>query len=84
MRAGIVSAVRTPIGNFGGSLKTIPAYVTATLVLNETIKRANVDPKDVDMVVLGQNYQSGEYVNMARFAALRLSLIHISEPTRPY
>ena len=71
MRAGIVSAVRTPIGNFGGSLKTIPAYVTATLVLNETIKRANVDPKDVDMVVLGQNYQSGEYVNMARFAALR-------------
>ncbi len=65
-RIGIVSAVRTPIGNFGGSLRTVPAYDLAALVLNEVIKRAGIAPETVDMVVMGQNYQSGEYVNIAR------------------
>jgi len=35
MRVAIVSAVRTPIGNFGGSLRTVPAYDLAAIVLNE-------------------------------------------------
>ena len=38
--AVIVNAVRTPIGNFGGSLHTIPAYDLAALVLNEILKRS--------------------------------------------
>ena len=69
-RVGIVSAVRTPIGNFGGSLKTVPAYDLEALVLNEAVKRANVKPEVVNMVVMGQNYQSGEYVNLARMGLL--------------
>ncbi|MDD5701003.1 MAG: thiolase family protein [Dehalococcoidales bacterium] len=69
-RIGIVSAVRTPIGNFGGSLRTVPAYDLAALVLNEVIKRAGIAPETVDMVVMGQNYQSGEYVNIARMGLL--------------
>jgi acetyl-CoA C-acetyltransferase len=70
VRVGIVSAVRTPIGNFGGSLRTVPAYRLATLVLNEAISRVGLGPEVVDMVIMGQNYQSGEYVNIARMGLL--------------
>jgi acetyl-CoA C-acetyltransferase len=69
-RVGIVSAIRTPIGNFGGSLRSVPAYEMEALVLNEAIRRAGLKPDVVDMVVLGQNYQSGEYVNIARMGLL--------------
>jgi len=66
----IVSAVRTPIGHYGGTLRDTPAYDLAALVLNEVIKRANVKPEGVDEVVLGQCYQNGEYVNIARMSLL--------------
>jgi acetyl-CoA C-acetyltransferase len=69
-RVGIVSAVRTPIGNFGGSLKSVPAYEMAALVLNESIRRATIKPEMVNLVIMGQNYQSGEYVNIARMGLL--------------
>jgi len=69
----ITSAVRTPIGNFGGSLKTVPAYDLAALVLNEVVKRSNLSPEQVDAVVMAQNYQSGEYVNIARMGLLTAS-----------
>lgn len=67
----IASAVRTPVGNFGGSLRTIPAYDLAALVLNEVVKRANIAPNLVDEVIMAQNYQSGEYVNIARMSLLK-------------
>jgi acetyl-CoA C-acetyltransferase len=66
----IVSAVRTPIGSYRGSLRSIPAYELAALVLNEAVKRAKVDPASVDDVVMAQAYQSGEYVNIARMGLL--------------
>jgi acetyl-CoA C-acetyltransferase len=69
-RVGIISAIRTPIGNFGGSLKTVPAYDLASSVLNEAIHRAGINPDVVDMVIMGQNYQNGEYVNIARMGLL--------------
>ena len=68
--AVIVNAVRTPIGNFGGSLHTIPAYDLAALVLNEILKRSGLKADAVNLVVMGQNYQSGEYVNIARMGLL--------------
>lgn len=67
----IASAVRTPVGNFGGSLRTIPAYDLGALVLNEVVKRARLEPAAVNMVIMGQNYQSGEYVNVARQSLLK-------------
>jgi acetyl-CoA C-acetyltransferase len=67
----IVSAVRTPIGRFGGTLKDIPAYNLGALVLNEVVKRAGVKPASVDDVIMGQAYQSGEYVNIARMSLLQ-------------
>ncbi len=67
----IASVVRTPVGNFGGSLRTIPAYDLAALVLNEVVKRAKIAPNLVDEVIMAQNYQSGEYVNIARMSLLK-------------
>jgi acetyl-CoA C-acetyltransferase len=67
----IINGTRIPIGNFGGSLRTVPAYDMAALVLNEVVKRAKLEPDQVDSVVMAQNYQSGEYVNIARMSLLK-------------
>jgi len=69
--AVIVSAARTPVGNFGGSLRTVPAYDLAALIINEAVKRANLEPSSVETVIMAQNYQSGEYVNIARMSLLK-------------
>jgi acetyl-CoA C-acetyltransferase len=66
----IVRAVRTPIGRYMGCLREIPAYNLGALVLNEVVKRAEVDPTGIDEVVMAQSYQSGEYVNIARMSLL--------------
>jgi acetyl-CoA C-acetyltransferase len=51
-------------------LRDVPVYKLASLVLNEAIKRAKVEPAWVDDVVMGQSYQSGECANGARLALL--------------
>jgi acetyl-CoA C-acetyltransferase len=67
----IINGVRTPIGRYMGALKEVAAYDLGALVLNEAVKRAGVDPAQVDEVILGQSYQSGEYVNIARMSLLK-------------
>jgi len=69
--AVIISAVRTPVGRYMGALKDVPAYDLGSLVLNEVVKRVNLEPAQVDEVILGQSYQSGEYVNLARMSLLK-------------
>jgi acetyl-CoA C-acetyltransferase len=54
-----------------GALKDVPAFDLGALVLSEAVKRAGVDPGQVDEVILGQSYQSGEYVNVARMSVLK-------------
>jgi len=66
----IASAVRTPIGSYLGVLSDVPAYKLGALVLTEAVRRAKVDPASVDEVIMGQSYQSGENVNIARMALL--------------
>jgi acetyl-CoA C-acetyltransferase len=66
----ITSAVRTPIGSYLGGLSDVPAYQLGALVLNEVIRRAGVDPAQVDDVIMGQSYQNGESVNIARMSLL--------------
>jgi acetyl-CoA C-acetyltransferase len=66
----ILSCVRTPIGAYGGSLKDVPVYKLGALVLQEAIKRVNVDPAEVDDVIMGTAYQNGECANGARMAVL--------------
>ncbi|HDZ91038.1 MAG: acetyl-CoA C-acyltransferase [Deltaproteobacteria bacterium] len=69
--AVIVSGVRTPVGRYMGALRDVPAYDLGTMVLNEAVKRAGIAPDIVDEVVMGQSYQSGEYVNIARMSLLK-------------
>ena len=67
----IISAVRTPVGKYMGALRDIEAYDLASLVLIEALKRAGIQPDQVDEVIMGQSYQNGEYVNIARMALLK-------------
>lgn len=67
----IIAAARTPVGRYMGALKDVQAYDLAALVLNAVLDRAKVKPEQVDDVILGQSYQSGEYVNIARMALLK-------------
>jgi acetyl-CoA C-acetyltransferase len=69
-RVIIAGAVRTPIGKYIGGLKDIPGYELGVLVLNEAVKKTGVEPVQVDEVIMGQSYQNGESVNIARMALL--------------
>ncbi len=64
--AVIVSAVRTPIGSFGGSLKTVPARELGAVCIREALNRAGVEPAMVDEVVMGNVLQAGLGQNVAR------------------
>ena len=70
----ILSACRTPIGSFGGSLKDVPAADLGAVVIREAIARAGVANEDVGDVVLGCVLQGGAGMNVARQAALRAGL----------
>ena len=67
----IIAGARTPVGRYMGGLKSIEAYELASLTLGEAIKRANIGAEMVDEVIMGQSYQNGEYVNIARMALLK-------------
>ena len=67
----IISAVRTPVGRYMGALRNVEAYDLASLVLNEALGQADIQPDRVDEVIMGQSYQNGEYVNIARMALLK-------------
>jgi acetyl-CoA C-acetyltransferase len=64
------SGVRTPIGRYGGSLRDVQVYKLGSLVLEEVVKRVDIDPAYVDDVIMAQSYQNGECENGARMALL--------------
>jgi len=66
----IISATRTPVGKFLGSLKGFSAPQLGSLVVREAVKRAGVRPEDVDEVIMGCVIQAGLGQNPARQAAL--------------
>lgn len=66
----IVSAARTPIGSYLGKLKDIPAHELGARVLETVLRRAGLDPTCIEDVIIGQSYQNGESVNVARMALL--------------
>ena len=69
-QAVIVSACRTPVGKFLGSLKTIPATALGAIVVNEAVRRAGLRAGDVDEVIMGNVLSAGLGQNPARQAAL--------------
>jgi len=72
----IVSAVRTPIGSFGGGLGKTPAVTLGALVIREAIERAGITPDQVDQVIMGNVLQAGLGQNPARQAAIAAGIPH--------
>ena len=68
--AVIISAARTPVGKFLGSLKGFSATELGAIVVRESVKRAGVKSEDVDEVIMGCVIQAGLGQNPARQAAL--------------
>src|ERR671927_527573 len=68
--AVIISAARTPVGKFLGSLKGFSATELGAIVVREGVKRAGVKQEDVDEVIMGCVIQAGVGQNPARQAAL--------------
>ena len=81
--AVILSAVRTPIGRYGGRLKDVRPDDLAALVIAEALQRANVDPGSIEDVLLGCANQAGEdNRNVARMALLLGGLrVHVAGQT---
>jgi len=69
--AVILSAVRTPIGKFQGGLSGFSAPELGGKVVAEAIRRAAIDPKQIDEAILGNVVQAGLGQNPARQAALK-------------
>lgn len=66
----IVSAVRTPIGSFGGALSTVPATKLGSIAIEGAIKKAGIKPEIIDEVFMGNVLQANEGQAPARQAAL--------------
>ncbi len=66
----IISGVRTPVGKFQGSLSEFSATQLGAMVVREAVKRANLDPKQVDECIMGNVVSAGLGQNPARQAAL--------------
>ena len=67
----ILSACRTAIGAFGGSLKDVSAADLGAVVIREAISRAEVEPASIGDVIMGCVLQGGAGMNVARQAALK-------------
>lgn len=81
--AVILSAVRTPIGRYAGSLKDVRPDDLAALVIAEAIRLANIDPDSIEDVIVGCANQAGEdNRNVARMALLLAGLpLHVAGQT---
>ena len=66
----IAGAARTAVGAFNGGLASLPAHKLGEAAIVEALRRAQVEPKDVSEVVLGQILSAGEGQNPARQAAV--------------
>ena len=75
----IVSAIRTPIGTYKGSLKTIKSHNLGSIVIKEVLKSSKFNKDEIDEVIMGQVLTAGAGQNPARQAAINAG-IPISKP----
>ena len=73
-RAAIVSPIRTAVGKYGGSLKTVTAGELGAVVIRALMERTKVDPERIDDVVFSQGYGNGEAPCIGRWSALAAGL----------
>ncbi|MBU6493483.1 MAG: acetyl-CoA C-acyltransferase [Burkholderiales bacterium] len=66
----LCAPLRTAIGTYNGTLKSVPATDLGAAVVRETLKRAELDPAQVQSLVFGQVIQAGAKMNPARQAAI--------------
>ena len=59
-QAVIVSAVRTPVGSYGGAFKDVSAVALGTTAVKAALERINLDPSLVDEVIYGNVLQAGQ------------------------
>ncbi|MDP3660339.1 acetyl-CoA C-acetyltransferase [Phenylobacterium sp.] len=67
----IVSAARTPVGSFNGTLSSLPAHELGRIAIEAALQRAGVSASDVDEVILGQVLQAGAGQGPARQASIK-------------
>lgn len=67
----IVSAVRTPMGRFGGTMKDMQVYDIGSFPVREALKRANAEGNDIEEAIIGNCRQAGNHVNPGRTVALK-------------
>ena len=67
----VVSAARTAVGSFNGAFANTPAHELGAAAIKSALERANVDPGDIDEVILGQILSAGQGQNPARQAAMK-------------
>ncbi|MEW6230824.1 MAG: thiolase family protein [Chloroflexota bacterium] len=70
----LVGGVRTPIGAHGGALKDVAAHELAKIVMQEVLKRTQVDPAGLEEVIFGCCMQTSDAPNMARVASLNAGI----------
>src|SRR5690625_1694062 len=70
----IVSAVRTPMGTYGGSLKNVSSGHLASIAIKAAIDRANLPSEQIDEAIMGEVRQTTESSNIGRVAALRAGI----------
>ena len=70
----VVNCCRTAVGSFGGSLKDIPAAEMGATVVKEALKRANVNPENVDEVMFGCVLTAGLGQNVARQVCIKAGI----------
>src|SRR5581483_1099864 len=73
-RAAIVKPVRTPVGTFGGTLRSVPVEELAAAVIRAVVERTQIDPARIDDVVMAQSYANSETPCVGRWAALQAGL----------
>jgi acetyl-CoA C-acetyltransferase len=72
----IVSAARTPVGSFNGSLSALSAAELGTVAIKAVMERAKVEPGEVEEVIMGQVLAAGQGQNPARQAAVHSGIPH--------
>ena len=70
----VVSCCRTAIGSFGGSLKDVPAPALGSVVIREAVRRAGIDPGQVNEVMMGCAITGALGQNPARQAAVQAGI----------
>ncbi len=66
----VTSAVRTAIGDLGGTLKNVPGYKLGSAAISSAVKKSNLKPSDINEIVMGQVLTGGTGQNPARQASI--------------